>query len=303
MLLCLTERNPEGAAMVKPLLLLLCSFPLLAQQTQTFREWNRPIPPFQVAGPLYYVGVAQVTSLLITTPKGHILIDGAFQESADRILENVRTLGFKPEEIRVLLSTHAHTDHAGGLAEIKARTGARLYAGAADAPLLARGGKQDFAFGDDLPFPPVDVDVAMTDSEQVTLGDVTVRALATPGHTKGCTSWIFTISDQGKPVRVIMVGGTSAPGYRLVGNEKYPEIVADYEHSFARLKAQSCDIFFEGHGFNFGLEEKRARQRSFIDPAGYQASLSRAEQAFRKQLDEQLAAAAKAAPNRPQQLP
>jgi metallo-beta-lactamase class B len=260
-----------------------------AQQNPTWREWNQPVEPFRVAGSLYYVGMAQVTSLLITTPKGHILVDGAFPESAARILENVRTLGFKPEDIRVLLSTHAHIDHAGGLAEIKAKTGARLYAGAADVAALARGGKLDFAFGDDIAFPPVTADVGVKDGEELTLGDVTVRAIASPGHTMGCTSWAFTIQVEGRPLRVLMVGGTTAPGYRLVDNAKYPAIATDFERTFAKLKAESCDIFLEGHGFFFGLKEKMAKERSFIDPDGYQASLTRAEQAFREQLEKQRA--------------
>jgi metallo-beta-lactamase class B len=227
---------------------------LHAQQSPTFREWNRPIPPFHLAGSVYYVGVAQVTSLLITTPRGHILIDGAFAESAATILDNVRTLGFKPEDVRILLSTHAHLDHAGGLAELKSKTGARLYAGAADVALLARGGRDDFAFGDSSPFPPVSADVAVKDGDEVTLGDVTVRALATPGHTRGCTSWAFAIQHQGRPLRVLFVGGTSAPNYKLVDNAAYPEIAADFERTFARLAAETCDVFIEGHGFYFGLD-------------------------------------------------
>ncbi len=262
-----------------------------AQSTAQFREWNRPIPPFRVAGPLYYVGVAQVTSLLLTTDKGHILVDGAFEESAGRILDNVRALGFKPEDIKVLLSTHAHLDHAGGLAEIKARTGARLYAGAADAGLLARGGRGDFAFGDTLPFPPVTVDVPVKDGDVVELGGVLVHAIATPGHTMGCTSWSFTIADGGTPLRVLVLGGTTAPGYRLVDNAAYPAIAADFERTFARLKNEPVDVFFEGHGFLFGLDEKRTGKRSFVDPEGYRARIAAAERAFREELEQQRAAA------------
>jgi metallo-beta-lactamase class B len=262
-----------------------------AQQSAQWREWNRPVAPFRIAGPLYYVGMANVTSLLVTTSQGHILVDGALEESAGRILDNVRALGFKPEEIRVLLSTHAHTDHAGGLAAIKAATGARLHAGAADAPLLARGGKGDFAFGDELAFPPVSVDVAVEDGQRVELGGLSVRAIATPGHTPGCTSWAFTIDDAGKPVRVLVLGGTSAPGYRLVKNEKYPAIAADYEQTFAKLERESVDLFLEGHGAAFGLEDKMAKRRPFVDPAGYRARLAEAERAFHEELEKQRKAA------------
>ncbi len=286
--------KPSARLILSSLLLsAACSPALHAQQNPTWREWNRPIPPVRIAGPLSYVGMSGVTSLLITTPKGHILVDGAFPESAARILENVRTLGFKPEEIRILLSTHAHIDHAGGLAEIKERTGGRLYAGTADAAALARGGKGDFAFGDALAFPPVTADVAVEDGDEVTLGEVSVRALATPGHTPGCTSWAFTIQDRERSLRVLMVGGTSAPGYQLVGNAKYPTIVHDFERTFARLEAQSPDIFLEGHGFSFNLDEKRSQRRPFVDPAGYAASVAKAESAFRQQLAEQTAAAAR----------
>ncbi len=288
--------RPSPAAALCLLLSAFVAPTLDAQQNPTWREWNQPVPPVRIAGPLYYVGMAQVTSLLLTTPKGHILIDGAFPESAARILENVRALGFRPEDIRILLSTHAHADHAGGLAELKAKTGARLYAGAADVPQLARGGLGDFAFGDDLPFPPVTADVAVKDGDEVTLGDVTVRALATPGHTPGCTSWAFTFQDQGKPLRVLVIGGTSAPSYRLVENAKYPAIAADFERTFARLSAEACDIFIEGHGFSFGLEEKRAGRRSFIDPEGCRESLARAEQTFRRQLEQQRAERSKEKP-------
>ncbi len=260
---------------------------LLAQQTAAWREWNQPLPPFRIAGPVYYVGMAQVTSLLVTTPAGHVLIDGDFPESAPRILQNVEDLGFAPRDVRILLSTHAHIDHAGGLAELKARTHARLYAGAADASALARGGRQDFAFGDDLAFPPVSVDVAVEDGEEVTLGGISFRAIATPGHTRGCTSWAFTIHEQDRALRVLVVGGTTAPGYTLVANPKYPSIAADFERTFARLEAERPDIFVEGHGFLFALDDKRAGRRSFVDPEGYVASVARAKSAFRKQLEEQ----------------
>jgi metallo-beta-lactamase class B len=255
-----------------------------AQPTAQFREWNRPLEPFRIAGPLYYVGVAQVTALLLTTSEGHVLIDGAFAESATQILDNVRKLGFRPEDVRILLSTHAHLDHAGGLAHIKARTGARLYAGADDVPLLGRGGKGDFAFGDDLAFPPVAVDVPVKDGDRVELGGLVVRAIATPGHTRGCTSWAFTIEADGRPVRVMMIGGTTAPGYRLVGNAKYPAIASDFERTFARLKGEAVDLLLEGHGFAFGLEDKRAGRRPFTDPDGYRARVAESERSFREQL-------------------
>ncbi len=274
-------------------LLVFWTYGLLAQPTPTFRSWNQPVPPFRIAGQLYYVGMSQVTSLLITTKEGHILIDGGFAESAPVILENVRKLGFRPEDIHILLSTHAHLDHAGGLAEIKTKTKARLYAGTEDSVLLARGGRRDFAFGDNLPFPPVIADVGVKDSDEVILGDAVIRAVATPGHTKGCTAWSFTVHENGRPLKVVMIGGISAPDYQLVGNKDYPQIVSDFETTFRKLKKMVCDIPLEGHGFFFGLEEKAAGKRSFVDPQGFRTSITKADKAFHRELERQLARSAK----------
>jgi metallo-beta-lactamase class B len=235
--------------------------------------------------------MANVSAFLIATPEGHVLIDGAFQESAGPILENVRKLGFEPGDVKILLSTHAHTDHAGGLAEIKAKTGARLYAGAADVAQLESGGRGDFAWGDDLLFPAVTVDTAVRDGDVVKLGGVEIRAVATPGHTKGCTSWTFTVDDGGTPRRVLLAGGTTAPGYRLVSNEKYPSIVSDFERTFATLRREPADIYLEGHGFAFGLDDKRAAKKSFVDPEGRRARLDEIERAFRESLEKQRAEA------------
>lgn len=260
---------------------------LLPQASPAFRAWNEPIEPFRVAGPLYYVGPANVTSLLVATPEGLALIDGGFEESAPIIAANLRKLGFRIEDVKILLSTHAHTDHAGGLAALKAASGARLHAGAADVELLRRGGRGDFAFGDTLPFPAVEADVAVRDGQEVALGGIRFRAIATPGHTKGCTSWAFTIDDGGVERRVLMIGGTTAPGYRLVGNEGYPGIVADFDGTFRTLRARRADLVFEGHGFAFDLEARRQGRRPFVDPGALKESVDRAEAAFRKALEEQ----------------
>jgi metallo-beta-lactamase class B len=262
---------------------------LLPQASPQFRAWNQPIEPFRVAGPLYYVGTQNLTSLLVTTPDGHILIDGGLEETAPLIIANVQKLGFRLEDVRVILSTHAHTDHAGGLARLKAASGARLYAGEADVDLLARGGRGDFAFGDTLEFPSVKADVGVRDGTEVELGGVRVHAVATPGHTKGCTTWSFTIDDSGTERRVVMLGGTTAPGYRLVGNANYPNIVADFEATFRRLRSLRADILFEGHGFAFDLEARRHGKRPFVDPAALKESVDRAERDFRKTLLEQRA--------------
>lgn len=267
---------------------LLMAVALWPQSPANFLAWNQPVDPFRVSGRLYYVGTENLTSLLVTTPAGHVLIDGGIEESAPIIIRNIAKLGFRIEDVRVLLSTHAHADHAGGLAALKAASRSRLYAGAADAELLASGGRGDFAFGDAILFPRVTVDVRVRDGDEISLGDLRVRAVATPGHTKGCTTWAFTVPGEGGTAqRVVMIGGTTAPGYRLVGNEKYPRIARDFEATFAKLRGLQADIVFEGHGFAFDLEARRQGKRPFVDPGALKASVDRAEAAFRKLLQEQ----------------
>jgi metallo-beta-lactamase class B len=267
---------------------------LLPQSSAQFREWNQPVEPFRVAGPLYYVGTANITVLLVTTPEGHVLIDGGLEESAPIVVENVKKLGFRIEDVRILLSTHAHLDHAGGLARLKSLSGARLYAGERDVELLARGGRGDFAFGDTLPFPPVEADHAVRDNEEIALGALRIRTIATPGHTKGCTSWAFAVPDGAAVRQVLMIGGTTAPGYRLVANPAYPAIAADFERTFTRLRALRADIVFEGHGSAFDLEARRLGKRPFVDPGALAEAVNRGEAAFRKQLAEQRAGGAAA---------
>lgn len=258
---------------------------LHAQGTAEFRAWNTPVEPFRIAGELYYVGAANVTSLLIATPDGHILIDGGFQETAPLIHANVRKLGFRIQDVKAILSTHAHMDHAGGLAELKTLTRAKLYAGARDADQLARGGTGDFAFGDTMPFPPVTADVIVKEGDEVKVGNVAVRAVETPGHTKGCISWVFSMPDpqSGRTYRVVFIGGSTAPGYQLVDNEKYPEVARDFEATFQKLRALECDIFIEGHGFAFGLKQKMAGERSFVDPKGYRERIDACDKTVRDQ--------------------
>jgi metallo-beta-lactamase class B len=276
-------------AMLAAALAVVLALASAPQATPQLLEWNRAVEPVHVLGPLYYVGTENITSLLVTTPKGHALIDAGLDESAPIILENIRKLGFRVEDVKVVLCTHAHLDHAGGLARIKAATGARIYIGAADAALLARGGRGDFAFGDTLQFPPVIADESVRDGQEIVLGGLRIRAVATPGHTKGCTSWSFAVQDGPVVRQVLMIGGTSAPGYRLVNNAAYPAIAADFEATFKRLRSLPADIVFEGHGFAFDLEARRAGRRPFVDAGALEESVGKAEAAFRKQLNEQSA--------------
>jgi len=263
-----------------------------AQATEEWRSWNQPVEPFRIAESLYYVGASDIASYLIVTPEGHILIDGGFVETAPQIEANIVKLGFKVGDVRILLNSHAHFDHAGGLAALKAKSGAKLYASAADATLLESGGKGDFRFGDEGLFPAVAVDRRLTDGEQVKLGGATLTARLTPGHTRGATTWTFKAGS----FDVVLVSSASILDYHFVGAESYPGIAADFERTFAVLEQLPVQIFLAPHGGFFDLAGKRERAASgmglrnpWVDPAGYKAWVERMESAFRAAVERQKA--------------
>lgn len=267
-----------------------------AQKDPESREWNQPVPPFRIIGNLYYVGAKEICSYLITTPSGHILLDGGFVETAPQIEQNITQLGFKLQDVKILLNSHAHLDHAGGLAELKQKSNAKLVASAQDAEQLKRGGRGDFRFGDRLSFPPVIPNQIIRDGESIELGGQKLTAHLTPGHTKGSTTWTTTILDQEEPYDVVFAGSPTALDYQLVGKESYPGIAADYEKTFAVLKKLRCDIFLSDHGSFFSFLEKRDRlargenPNPFIDPAGYQRFVAQYEKEFHDKLAKQKAA-------------
>lgn len=270
-------------------LLVACMSSAQAQYTPANPDWKRPIEPFRIVGNLYYVGVADVSSFLFATQEGHILLDSAFRESVPLIEANIRKLGFRMEDVRLLLNSHGHYDHAGGLAEIRARTKARLQVNPAEAPLLARGGKGDFAFQDTLSYPPVEADALLRDGQQIQLGGAVLTAHFTPGHTKGCTTWTASVKDGGNDYRVVIPCSVSAPGYQLVENPAYPGILNDYEATFAKLRALPCDIFLGLHSWDFGLTLKAARKApdAFISPESYIRYLDKGQAAIRDQAEKQ----------------
>lgn len=277
-------------------LLLVFTVEMSAQASEDDRRANTPIEPFQIIGNVYYVGAAEVTAFLVTTPKGHILIDAGFAETAAQITANVKKLGFKIGDIKLLLNTQAHFDHAGGFVELKRLSGAKMVASPADKVLLEKGGRDDFTWGDKYVYEPVTVDRKVSDGERVTLGGVGLKAVFTPGHTKGCTTWMMELRDGGQKYTVAFVGSTSSPGYTFYGNEKYPGIIADYEKTFAVMKRLNPDIFLASHGSFFGLLEKAEKIRlkrnpnPFIDPEGYKTWIGETEKNFREKLATQKAA-------------
>ncbi|NNM77422.1 subclass B3 metallo-beta-lactamase [Sphingomonas sp. ID1715] len=266
--------------------LLLAAAPVALSEEE--RAWNAPVAPFRIADNLYYVGTADLAAYLVVDPAGMILLDGGLPQSAPLILDSIRQLGFDPKHVRYLINSQAHRDHAGGLAELKRATGAKLLASAPDAALLERGGTGDFAFGDRLTYPPVKADGLLRDKAVLSLGRIRMTARLTPGHTRGCTSWTLPVRADGHVRQALFICGASAPGYRLTDNRAYPWIMEDFRRSFETWRSLPCDLFLGAHASYYGMAEKRAQMEPgkpnpFFDPQGCRAFLSRSEARLRVQ--------------------
>lgn len=266
-----------------------------AAAAQDLEAMNRPVAPFRIAGNLHYVGTAGIAAYLVTDPAGHILIDGAMERSAAQIAANIRTLGFRVEDVRYLLSTHAHWDHVGGLAALKRLSGARLLASVGDKEALDTGRT---SYRDDVGiFPAIGVDKVILDGETIRLGNTRVIAHLTPGHTRGGISYALTVNEGGRDLDVLIACSLTVANQRLVNDRLYPNAARDFAASFARLASLRADIFLGGHTGSFGFEEKRARLAAgnplaFVDPAELPAQVGRARAAFEEELARQRAAPA-----------
>ena len=258
-------------------------------------EPNAPTRPFKIGEGLYYVGSVDYAAYLLTSKAGLIVLDGGDAETGKQIVANIRTLGFDPANVKVLLNTHQHFDHAAGLAALKkAAPGAKLYASTADGPIIAAGGRGDpFLKGARFEYEPVKPDVILKDGQKVTLGTWTLTAHVTGGHTKGCTTWTFPVTVAGK-VRQAQVHCSSSvlPGYKIGKTETYPGQTADYEKSFATWKSLPCDVFLASHASFFGLAAKKqaldaGKLDAFVDAAGCKAFYAKQEAAFRAELKRQ----------------
>jgi metallo-beta-lactamase class B len=250
-----------------------------AQTKDQRREWNQPVPPFRIVGNIHYVGAAGVSAFLIESGEGLMLLDGGLPETAAQIAQGIAALGFRVRDVEYLLNSHAHYDHAGGLAELKRRSGGAVVAAAGDAPALRAGGPD---------MPPVAVDRIVSDGEAVRLGEVSLTANVTPGHTKGCTTWTTTATEGDRRLAVTFHCSTSVVD-RLVGNTAYPEIVGDYERTFARLRGLASDVFLAPHPGFFRMEEKRARMATggpnpFVDQTELGRFVDASERQFRSAL-------------------
>lgn len=255
-------------------------------------RWNTPFAPFTVIGNIHYVGTAGVSAWLITSPRGHILIDGILAQSVPQIIGNIKALGFDIRDVKYLLNSHAHIDHAGGLAGLQRASGAVMIASAADKPFLEAG---DIGHGPSggMKFPPIRVDRLIGDGGKVKLGGVTLTAFLTPGHSPGCTSWSMTTRGADRVPRTVFFHCSATIAGQSLDPEAYPGINRNFRATFAKLSSVKADVFLANHDNFFDLAEKRARQiagepNAFVDPGEMQR--------FNKLMQERFEAATGAKP-------
>jgi metallo-beta-lactamase class B len=272
-------------------------------RTASYNGGQKPAVPFRIAGNLYYVGASDVTAFLITGPQGHVLIDGGYPGTAPMIIESIAKLGFKITDVKVLLNSHGHFDHAGGLAALKKGSGAELWVSEGDADAVESGGARDIALGPLrylamvglLDYPAAKVDHRFKDGAVVRVGPITLTAHVTAGHTRGCTSWTFPVEDKGRTLTAVDLCGLGVPPLvSLVEPQQYPGVRGDFERSFKTLRSLPADIYLAPHARAFGRWRKfQARAKyadpvaPFIDPKGYHDAIDRAEAKFRTLLAEQ----------------
>jgi metallo-beta-lactamase class B len=268
-----------------------------AAYAQSQREtWNKPGEAFRVAGNAYYVGTGGLASYLFETKDGLILLDGALPESVPQIEANIAKLGFKLGDVKILLNSHAHFDHSGGLAQLKKDTGAKLMAMEGDVSALEGG----FYLGSEsvsaMGAPPVKVDQALHPGEKVTLGGFTLTANLTAGHTRGCTSWGWTAEENGKSYEALVFCSATVAANRITPPLQYAGIVEDYRATFAKAKAMKVDIFLAPHPEFFGMDAKLAARKAapagpnpFVNPAEFGPFIAKQEADFERTLKERTA--------------
>jgi len=264
------------------LLIVLVLVALAAVAAVALREWKtvsdrggqKPAEPFRIAGNLYYVGANDVAVFLLTGPEGHVLIDGGYPGTPPMIIDSIKKLGFDIRDVKVLVSSHGHLDHAGGLAALQQASGAELWISEGDADVVAAGGAGDsglgpFRFVTYLPllqYPKPRVDHRFKDGATIRVGPIELTAHVTPGHTPGCTSWSFPVRDGDRELLAVDICGLTPPAaLSLPGS--HAAILAEFERTFAVLRSLPADIFLTGHARGFGRWRKLTQRAQAKDPA------------------------------------
>ena len=256
---------------------------LFTRNVGTAEQQNKQFTPHKIVGNVYYVGTESLAAFLVTTPAGHILINSIYERTVPTIQDSVQKLGFKVEDIKILLGSHAHGDHQEGDGLVVKMTGARAMAMAEDIP-----GLQAMRSPGGIPRPMYET---LHDGSEVTLGGVTLTAHLTPGHTPGCTTWTMKVQDGGRSYDVLIIGSVGVnPGTNLVGNL---DLVAKYQQSFKFLHGAHVDVPLGSHPAMYRMTEKYAAMKPgapnpYIDPQGFQDELTIQETAFSNELRRQL---------------
>ena len=254
---------------------------ILARNMGTPEDQTTQFPPHKIIGNIYYVGTWTLSSFLIVTPQGNILIDSTYERNVPTIEKSVAQLGFKFSDIKILLGNHAHGDHQEGDALVKQLTGAQVMAMAEDVPALQAmkpGGKEH------------PIDKMLHDEEPVTLGGTTLVAHLTPGHTRGCTTWTTTVQEGGRPYNLVFSCSLRAPAMLT------PAIVDEMNRSFRLVRTLPCDVQVGDHPAQYNMHEKYAKLQNggpnpFIDPANCTLEADIQEAMFKAVLAEQPQAA------------
>ena len=254
--------------------------------------WSQPTAPFRITDNIYYVGTRGLAAYLLVSDGQAILLDGTLAENGDRIEANIQALGFSLDDVEIILNSHAHYDHAAGIAQLKHDTGATFMAMEQDAPALESGTPEGDTNYGVVRFPAVKVDKALHDGDVVAVGNLRMTATLTPGHTKGCTTWSLTDTNAGAERQVIFPCSISVAGNALVGNKGYPDIVRDFRTSFERLGAMSADIVLPSHPEVTSLFERKARldagdKNAFVEPGLLNEIVQRSRLVFEKELESQ----------------
>jgi metallo-beta-lactamase class B len=260
-------------------------------------HWDEPADPIKIVGPLYFVGTRGLSSWLFVTSEGNILLNTGTPKSGPMIVDSIRKLGFKPEDIKIIINGHGHSDHAGAFAFIKEQTHAQVAIMQPDVAMVEDGGKSDFHYGKDwqvMGQPPVKVDRILRSGDTVKLGDVILTGYNTPGHTKGATTWVTTLVDGGKAYTVAFPDGAGFnPGYQVAKPEEYPGINQDYRDTLHFLESLHPDIWLAHHTEYFDLEGKRTRApsegvKAWVDPDGYRQWVASKRRAFENEVDREM---------------
>lgn len=274
------------------LLFLLSTTAVLSQQRISSpvgppENWVRPFEGFRIIGNLYGVGSYDLSVFLITTEDGHILINTGLADSTQMIRSNIESLGFKLEDIKILLTQQAHWDHTAALSEIKDITGAEIWATVGDARVLEDGGFSDPHFGGRESFRPVDVDRIIRDGEIIRLGDLELTVHHHPGHTEGSSSYSFVVGGESNMEYNVLVAnmGTINNGKRLTIEPTYEGVSQDFLATYQKQKEMDVDVWVAAHNSQYNMHEKYRSGQSynpetFVDPAGFLRAIEELERRY-----------------------